>query len=517
MTSKFSPEWSTKTCTLWTQIHHKLSNPSLDRLKSVLLRDVAYNIANVRARNALLRKLPKRYTLYELVMSTDEELLAIPNLGIKSLEDLKQKLCDILNQLEPIEDAACQEPLLPLAPLADDSRAMHSICTAHQEPLLPLTPDSESISCKEATIVQEFDWQFIRQLPGDLLNPRQVEILKAYYGQGEDGETLATIGDRLGLTRERVRQIKSNASNKFVRRITAEIAACAFHNYALTKLAQVGVEATPAVLWTALEDPRVVVKDELWLVNWFGDIYGHDWYTRWLLGNGSSGQNQSQPIAGLAAVSAVVRFLSTCSYRPLSLEEALVIARAKDPTINAYDLRLQLEEHPEVRLFTHGDLQIGHVSWRWFDPQRARGSRQVEWALRLMHAPAPAGEIAQTIRAQLGVMEVSAFGVADACDRNPEIFFQQGDAYGLVIWKHASALCQPLMDLLVNGPLSLLELVDLWEKRYRSSINAELLFAALHHCQDSFCCTEPLYWARKDVVSFDDPSAFTFESLMPTI
>ncbi len=609
--------------TLWEQIKNKLQNPKPERLKSVLLIDIAYDIQNVRARNALLRRLPKNFSLFDLVMMKDENFLELPNLGVKSLEALKFELIDLLNQLLQI-DGAIQQPPLPLdatttngltdfteiecpdgilrrylhqgSTLWDQIRPQlhfvdadrlksvffHDIarniqnarvknalwdslptgCSvydllmfteerllaipfigakgldvlkqemitilnhlwpvgamAQQAKLLLDYPDVAPDVDAKVTVSQSYDWHGIRQLIEKIMSPREIEILQAYYGHQQVGETLATIGARLDLTRERVRQIKSKASSKFRAHIPAEIAARAFHDHALAKLTQAGAEVTPAVLWTALEDPRVVTKDELWLLNWFEDMYGRDWYVRWILANGAPDQNKFQAIAGLAGVSAVVRFLSTCTYRPLSLEEALVIAQVTEPTINAYDLRLQLEEHPEVRLFTHGDLQIGHASWRWFNPRRARETRQVEWALRLMHVPASAGEIAQAVRAQLGVMDVSAFGVADACDRNPEIFFQQGDAYGLVIWKRASELRQPLMDLLTNGPLSFPEIVDLWQRRYGSSSEAELVFAALHHCQDSFCSVKPLYWARKDVgsTSYDDPTLFSFENLMPTL
>jgi predicted Zn-ribbon and HTH transcriptional regulator len=45
------------------------------------------------------------------------------------------------------------------------------------------------------------------------LNPRQKEVITARFGldSNTDGETLAAIGDRLGVTRERVRQIENGA------------------------------------------------------------------------------------------------------------------------------------------------------------------------------------------------------------------------------------------------------------------------------------------------------------------
>ena len=45
------------------------------------------------------------------------------------------------------------------------------------------------------------------------LNPRQKEVITARFGlDGKtDGETLAAIGDRMDVTRERVRQIENGA------------------------------------------------------------------------------------------------------------------------------------------------------------------------------------------------------------------------------------------------------------------------------------------------------------------
>ncbi len=46
----------------------------------------------------------------------------------------------------------------------------------------------------------------------DTLKPRERDVIKLYFGlDGETAHTLDEIGERLGLTRERVRQIKENA------------------------------------------------------------------------------------------------------------------------------------------------------------------------------------------------------------------------------------------------------------------------------------------------------------------
>jgi len=47
------------------------------------------------------------------------------------------------------------------------------------------------------------------------LNPREAQIVIQYFGLSfEDAQTLQTIGQRMGLTRERIRQIKERALAK---------------------------------------------------------------------------------------------------------------------------------------------------------------------------------------------------------------------------------------------------------------------------------------------------------------
>jgi RNA polymerase primary sigma factor len=57
----------------------------------------------------------------------------------------------------------------------------------------------------------------------DQLSPREATVLKLRYGlQGEDPLTLMQIGERLGLTRERVRQIERDALKKLHEQLQAE-------------------------------------------------------------------------------------------------------------------------------------------------------------------------------------------------------------------------------------------------------------------------------------------------------
>ena len=57
----------------------------------------------------------------------------------------------------------------------------------------------------------------------DEIDERAAKILKLRYGlEGEDPMTLKEIGERIGLTRERVRQIEHEALNKLREAMSAE-------------------------------------------------------------------------------------------------------------------------------------------------------------------------------------------------------------------------------------------------------------------------------------------------------
>lgn len=61
-----------------------------------------------------------------------------------------------------------------------------------------------------------------------ILSPREIEVISAYYGlHGEKSLTLDEIGDRFGLTRERVRQIKERA----IRRLRKSVMRNALKSY----------------------------------------------------------------------------------------------------------------------------------------------------------------------------------------------------------------------------------------------------------------------------------------------
>ncbi|PIQ62583.1 MAG: RNA polymerase subunit sigma [Bacteroidetes bacterium CG12_big_fil_rev_8_21_14_0_65_60_17] len=79
--------------------------------------------------------------------------------------------------------------------------------------LLDVLPDDDDIKPDETLMDESLKIDIERAL--SLLHPREAEITRLYFGIGREHPlTLEEIGQRFGLTRERVRQIKEKALRK---------------------------------------------------------------------------------------------------------------------------------------------------------------------------------------------------------------------------------------------------------------------------------------------------------------
>lgn len=75
--------------------------------------------------------------------------------------------------------------------------------------LLDVMPNVNSPSADKGLIFESLQEEIGRVLK--ILNPREREVITAFFGIGQPEMTLEEIGDKYGLTRERVRQIKEKA------------------------------------------------------------------------------------------------------------------------------------------------------------------------------------------------------------------------------------------------------------------------------------------------------------------
>ena len=78
--------------------------------------------------------------------------------------------------------------------------------------LLDVIPNDDSPSADKGLENESLSTEIERAL--QILTPREREIIKSFFGIGCQEMTLEEIGERLDLTRERVRQIKEKSSRK---------------------------------------------------------------------------------------------------------------------------------------------------------------------------------------------------------------------------------------------------------------------------------------------------------------
>ncbi len=85
--------------------------------------------------------------------------------------------------------------------------------TGDERPLRETLADEDAISTDYDVLVRGLREDVRRAL--SVLSKREAEVVIQYFGLSyEDAQTLQTIGERLGLTRERIRQIKERALAK---------------------------------------------------------------------------------------------------------------------------------------------------------------------------------------------------------------------------------------------------------------------------------------------------------------
>jgi hypothetical protein len=479
----------------WVELQTYARTLDPAQLQRTQFRAIAHQINSTRARNALLRHTPNSLTLYDLVMQDEVDILHIPNFGPTSLELLAVELRRILDNLQLADPSA--------ADAEKTDTAINANAAAETPP--PQFPP--------------LAWYDLHQWLEKHIDPRAYAILQRYHGGLGAPQTLDAIAQDYGLTRERIRQIKAKAGRRLAARFTGEAVARAFQAHATARLEADGHPVTGANLLLCINNPQQWLPDDAWLIDWLNDVYGANWFAHTATPSAEDRNRERQQPLGLSSTISLTEFLKNFAYRPLTVEEALAIASLQEPSLTAYDLRLRLEDTPDVRLFPYGDLQIGHTSWRWFNPTRGRNARRVEWALRLVSTPLTVEELVYTLRARLGILDITAFDVVDACEQEADRFYEEDGRYGLALWQTTWQIRQPLADLLRHGPLLLTDIAAQWPGRYSYPFAPEQVMAALHMNPDRFTQVAPLRWGlvNTQIDTPFDPATLSFEDLFPSL
>jgi RNA polymerase primary sigma factor len=160
-------------------------------------------------RQAILKALPHDFRAARLPMSHIHDLHAVE----KGMDQLSQglgrqpTLFEVADQMEMTPDrlrnamAAGQQDMSFDAPLFadEDTPTIEAFCVA----------DDSDNGVDQEELVGALE-QSLREL-----DPREAQIISEYFGlEGADGKTLEEIGNELGVTRERVRQLRNRALKK---------------------------------------------------------------------------------------------------------------------------------------------------------------------------------------------------------------------------------------------------------------------------------------------------------------
>ena len=373
------------------------------------------------------------------------------------------------------------------------------------------------------------------------LQIRQQEVVKYYHGYDGTPKNLQQIGEILGITRERVRQIKKTVNTKINQGADNHlITTTIFH--LLSKsirdiLSRYGGFCAVEKLQEIIHQRLGWGNKEQWIINWFNEAFGEGWICL--------GSDDYKIVNGVCYLKSGELFqdflaqpvarLQRYGYRPLALEECQNLIQKMDGAVYncdsssiAFDsgrLLNVITSYPSLKVYQYGKTLIGLKAWTWFNPEKpmtvAGQASLIEWYLRMTNEPATAKAIANGIESQLGNFRLTPFDVADICEKHPYRFqVDDNGAYGLLFWEESSKYRQDLTELLSDEPLSIEQIVEVLSAQ--EPADTMLIVAALNF-SDSFIETVPFEWVLKpqtDTIKTEDTfdyTKLTFEDLIPKL
>lgn len=155
----------------------------------------------------------------------------IPAYMVEMIARWKQAQSELLEELghAPSVQEVAERMQLPERKVRIIKRAVRAFSAPTQSStndagqfLSDLLPDEKSLAPDEA-VFNEAESQMLGKLV-DALDPREATILRLRYGLDEEEPmTLKDIGARIGLTRERVRQLEAEALKKLQETLTGSV------------------------------------------------------------------------------------------------------------------------------------------------------------------------------------------------------------------------------------------------------------------------------------------------------
>ncbi len=455
---------------------------------------------SVRTQNVLLKKDFK--TLAEIAKHSPKKWLRFKNFGIKSLTEIQEIVNKIIvnpNIIDPTDEYSAELPQI------------------------------QTLSELGYVIFQR-------------LQTRQKEIIRHYYGYGEIPKNLQQIGEALGISRERVRQLKKVVNTKISQGMDNHLITITIFRL-LSELIRDVLAKDGG--WCSVENLQEIIHQRLgwgdseqWIIDWFGEAFGEAWIClgtdEYKIVDGVCQLKSGEPFQDFL-VQLAARF-QRYGYRPLALEECRNLIQNNDGAMHncdssstAFDsgrLLNVITSHPSLKVYRYGKIHIGLKAWTWFSPEKpmtvAGQASLIEWYLRTTNEPATAKVIANGIGDQLGNFRLMPFDVADICKKHPYRFrVDDNDAYGLYLWDESSKYQQALTELLSDRPLPIEQITEALSSQ--ESTETMLIVAALNF-SDLFVEMMPFEWALKTQIGkivekeMDfDYTSLTFEDLMPKL
>ena len=154
-------------------------------------------------------------------LAEQSRIVRLPLNQVGSLNKINKALVrfEQENERQPSTDELAELIDIPKDKIADTMRVSgrHISVDApfvegEDNSLLDVLPNDDSPSADKGLTNESLSTEIERAL--QILTPREREIIKSFFGIGCQEMTLEEIGERLDLTRERVRQIKEKAIRK---------------------------------------------------------------------------------------------------------------------------------------------------------------------------------------------------------------------------------------------------------------------------------------------------------------